>query len=438
MKTALVIFLFLQALTSQGASPRKHGPPLYWTPYEYNYTHDDFVPESVWNKNLDWVATHFAQFGYDMVVTDGWIYGDTEVNQDGYLTKYNNAWTHDLPFWSRYCARHGLNLGVYYNPLWIQQSAFAQNNIIKGTGSHIQDIAGVPRSKEPRYLKYWVDPNKPGAREYVQGYVRHFKRMGVKLLRLDFLTEFEAAYGAEAYATALKWVYEAAGEDIFISLVMPNSHHMAATESKYSDMIRVSEDTFTGGWPALSGRKRGVVFPEWPRLRNAFDGFTYFSGISGTGLLVLDGDAIRLNTFSTDAERRTCISIYTLAGSPIPIADQEDTIGASEKLYQNVELLALSKSWFVAKPLSSKLEDAKSQIWIGPTQDGNWVVGLFNRNSVPELREINYQEDLGLSHPAQTRDLWEHQDLGRRTSYSVLLQPHESRVIKVFRQTQQM
>ena len=407
------------------------GPPLYWTPYEYNFVHNDFVPEAVWKANIDWVASRFASFGYDMAVTDGWIYGDSAVNENGYITKYNNAWKHDFAYWSAYCAHLGIKLGIYYNPLWVQQSAYDQNGKVKGTNYRIQDIAGPPRSKDSKYLKHWIDPRKPGAKEFVQGYVNYFKKMGVKLLRLDFLTEFEAAYGTAAYDEALRWVREAAGDDLFISLVMPNGYQMAATESKYGDMMRVSEDTFTGGWSALSARKRGTVFDIWPRLRNAFDGFIYFSPISGRDAMILDGDAIRLNTFSNDSERKTCISIYTMAGSPIPIADQADTIGYSSSLYQNKELIELSKSWFVGKPLSTKLNTVDSERWAGRTSEGDWVVGLFNRNTVEEKREINYLSDLGIKGNAQTRDLWTHKDLGLKTNYSVILSPHESRILKI-------
>jgi alpha-glucosidase len=430
------LLLCLLLAISFSASASGATPPLYWTPYEYNYTHDDFIPEQVFKANVDWVASRLAPFGYDSVVTDGWIYGDTAINADGYITKYSNAWTHDFAYWSGYCASHGLKLGVYFNPLWILQSAYEQNGKVQGTSIPIQSIAGPPRSTQARYQKHWVDPSKPGAKEYVQGYVRYFKAMGVKLLRLDFLTEFEAAYGTAAYDLALSWIREAAGEELFISLVMPNAYDMASTEVKYGDMMRVSEDTFTGGWPALSGRNEGSLFPIWPRLRNAFDGFIYFSPVSGSshgpGKLILDGDAIRLNTFASDEERKTCISLYTLAGSPIPIADQVDTIGPSAWLYENRELLELSKSGFVGKPLSPALGDPRSETWTGRDGDAQWIVGLFNRGGAPATREIDFASELRIQGAAQVRDLWRHQDLGSFSKYSVKLGPHESRVLRIY------
>jgi alpha-glucosidase len=413
------------------APPRRwSSPPLYWTAYEYNYVHDDYIPESVWQANVDWVAATLAPHGYDAVVTDGWVYGDSTVNGDGYITKYNNSWAHDFAYWQAYCASKGLRLGVYYNPLWIQRSAYVQNNAVAHTGYTIQSIAGALRATN-KYGKYWLDPAKPGAKEYVQGYVAYFKSIGVKLLRLDFLTEFETTYGTPAYDQALTWIREAAGDDLFLSLVMPNGRNMAATEIKYGDMMRVSEDTFTGGFNALSDRGRGVLNAAWPVAENAFDGFTHFSPVSGRGQMILDGDAIRLNTFANDVERRTCLSLYTIAGSPIPIADQVDTIGSSGALLQNEELLALSRSWLVGKPLSPTRSGVDSQRWAGQTEDGDWVVGLFNREATAQARSVDYASDLGLAAAAPTRDLWAHADLGSANAHTANLLPHDSALVKI-------
>jgi glucan 1,6-alpha-isomaltosidase len=228
-------------------------PPLYWTTYEYCYTHDDFIPENVWQKNVDWVTNQLKPLGYSMIVTDGWIYGDAAVNSDGYLTKYNNNWQGDWAYWSAALAQKGLTLGVYYNPLWIQASAYTQNNLVHGTTYTIQQIAGIRRSTG-KYEKYWIDPSKPGAKEYVQGYVNYFKSMNVKFLRLDFLSEFENDHGTANYDKILGWIREAAGNNVFLSLVMPNEYNMPSTEVKYCNMMRVSEDSFQGGWRALQFR----------------------------------------------------------------------------------------------------------------------------------------------------------------------------------------
>jgi alpha-glucosidase len=173
------------------------------------------------------------------------------------------------------------------------------------------------------------------------------------------------------------------------------------------------------------------LFPQWPVAHNAFDGFIHFSPVSGRGGMILDGDAIRLNTLASDTERETCISLYTIAGSPVPIADEPDTIGASAWIYTNPEILALGKLGFAGKPLSPALDSPDSQRWAGQTPTGDWIVGLFNRESSPQTRGVDYASELGVTQPAATRDLWSHADLGALASYSDSLVAHDSRVLRI-------
>lgn len=54
------------------------------------------------------------------------------------------------------------------------------------------------------------------------------------------------------------------------------------------------------------------------------------------------------------------ISLQLMAGGPIAVADQYNTIVSGDlKFYQNEELLALNKDGFVGKPLSDDLWNAK-------------------------------------------------------------------------------
>ena len=75
---------------------------------------------------------------------------------------------------------------------------------------------------------------------------------------------------------------------------------------------------------------------------------------------MLDADFTRLNTFDTEGEKQSVISLQLMAGGPIAVADQYNTIVSGDlKFYQNEELLALNKDGFVGKPLSDDLWNAK-------------------------------------------------------------------------------
>ena len=64
---------------------------------------------------------------------------------------------------------------------------------------------------------------------------------------------------------------------------------------------------------------------------------------------------LRIHNFTgtyADSEKRTAISLFTMAGSPLAVADQYDTIGTGNLYYYtNPEILALKKEGFVGKPI---------------------------------------------------------------------------------------
>src|SRR5690606_10465736 len=203
---------------------------------------------------------------------------------------------------------------------------------------------------------------------------------------------------------------------------------------EYGDMIRIDDDCFEGGWDFVSNRRRGEQRPIWPQYGNAFDGFLGFADIGGRGQMILDGDFMRLNTMANDRERVFMVSLMVMGGSALAIADQFDTLGESAWVYQNRELLELNELGFVGKPLSyDNSEIAKSSVWAGQLPNGDWVIGLFNREENGQVRAIDFKRDLGLDGNVKNiRDLWSHTDLGSlEGGYSVELAPHESKVIRI-------
>ncbi len=434
--------------------------PLYWCGYENSYQNNAPISQTRFLKNVDWFAENYKPYGYNMVCTDGWIEDSTNTNSNGYVTSYNDNWDYTWNDLYNYCNHDGLELGVYYNPLWVTPAAVADSSkTVVGTSYKVSDIVDTAYSytgTNPSNLAgdrfnytggngdktlYWVDVTKSGAEEYIKGYVDYFKKIGVKMLRIDFLSWYESgtdhgatigkAHGTDEYETALKWIYEAAENDMEISLVMPNLYNNGTTELNYGDMARVNEDCGTGGWKRFSDLNRGEHYNYWSQCSNAFDGLIYWSQYFGAGKMIPDADMLRLNTFDSDAERKSAVSLFTLSGAPIDIADQYDTIGNSAWIYQNSELLNLRSSNFVAKPISADPTNVNSQIWKGMLSDGTWVVGLFNRESTPQKRSIDFSTVLGLTGTAAVRDLWEHVDLGNMSSYSTTLAAHSCVVLKI-------
>ena len=417
--------------------------PLYWNPYEYCYTKDGSIPEDIWSQNIDWVEANLKPYGYNMICIDGWgdIKANITYNENGYLTSHSDRWTHDFAWWSANLQSRGMTLGMYQNPLWVYKDAANAGALIKGTSIPLSNI--IDLSENGSFGFTWVQINNDGAEEYVKGYIQHFADMGIKYLRVDFLSWFESGYDRNIgrvgpsrpkadYEKALRWMREACdANNMLLSLVMPNLANEAELEQKYGHMIRINDDCATGEWERLNNFDRGVRRNEWSQWGSTMDGLAYWSYIAGRNKITLDGDFIRLNTFANDDERKTAISANLLAGGPVSPADQYNTIGANLWLYQNTEMLALNQDKFVGKPLSNDPTNVNSQVWKGQMSNGDWIVGLFNREDTAQTRSINFETDLELTASSDVRDLWEHTDLGTMTAYSASIPAHGCTILRI-------
>lgn len=420
--------------------------PLYWSVYEYCYDQErqgvgtiDISPEE-WDKIIDFVATNLKPHGYDMICTDGFI-AMLATDNSGYMTQYGSISLKDLV---AKCKAKGLKLGVYDNPLWIHGP---RDTKIEGTDYTFGNLyyngsTQVVNLGVDDMWFHWIVAENPGAKEYIDGFFKHYKELGVEFIRMDFLSWYEdgkdrgmgvvgRGYGRECYARAMAYIGEAAKKyGIFTSLVMPHNFNDAEIEARYGNMMRIVCDTGGGGWWHTSAQDKGKSYANWPQCMNQFDGFTYWSHLSGRNKIILDGDFIRLNKFDTDAERETVISLQLMAGGPVAAADQYTTIGNNLKFYVNDELLALNKDGFVGKPLSDKLGDKKNEIWYGKMTNGDYVVGLFNRSDNTASVSVKLS-DIGISGEKNVRDLWKHTDEGKASVVSANIPAHGCKIVKL-------
>lgn len=422
--------------------------PLYWSVYEYCYTQEqqgvtneqmDITPDE-WDKILDWLERDLKPHGYDMVCTDGWIPMLARDNS-GYMTHYGSMSIKELV---QKAKARGMRVGVYDNPLWLHGP---DNCKVQGTEYTFKSLMyngsdPVVNANNGDTWFRWIVATHPGAREYIDGFFKHYHDMGVEYIRMDFMSWYEdgkdrymgitgRGYGRDVYARALNYIAESAKKyGIFTSIVMPHLYEDAVLESEYCHMTRIVADTGEGGWWHTSAQDRGVSYANWPNCRNMFDGFVYWSHMAGRGKIFLDGDFIRLNKFDTDAEKEFVISLQLMAGGPVTISDQYHNIGDNLRFYTNDEMLALNKDGFVGKPLSDKLTDNNNQIWYGQLSDGSWVVGLFNRDDNTKSFNVNLA-DLGIDGSWKMRDLWKHADEGTGAAISANVPAHGCKIVKL-------
>ena len=420
--------------------------PLYWSVYEYCYTREqqgdkniDITPDE-WDRIIDWVATDLKPAGYDMICTDGFISMDAK-DASGYMTDYGSISLRELV---AKCKAKGLKLGVYDNPLWIHGP---RETLVDGTYYNFGQLYynGTADVMNPNATDIWFNwavAENPGAKEYIDGFFKHYKELGVEYIRMDFLSWYEdgkdrnigtvgRGYGRESYARALNYICESAKKyGIFTSLVMPHLYNDAEVEAKYGNMVRIVADTGTGGWRHCSAQDKGKSYTTWPNCMNMFDGFVYWSHIAGRGNVILDGDFIRLNTFSNDDEKETVVSLQLMAGGPVTVADQYFNIGNNLKFYTNSEMLELNTDGFVGKPLSDKLNDRNNEIWYGQMSNGDYVVGLFNRDDSPRSYSLDLA-DLVISGTYNARDLWRHTEEPNISTIKASVPAHGCKIVRL-------
>ena len=119
-----------------------------------------------------------------------------------------------------------------------------------------------------------------------------------------------------------------------------------------------------------------------------------------------------------------------MAGGPVTVSDQPSTIGNNLKFYTNSEMLELNKDGFVGKPVTDNLIDKNNEIWYGQMSNGDYVIGLFNRDAVTSTRSVDFST-LGISGEWNVRDLWEHADEGKASSITVNIPAHGCKVVKL-------
>ena len=441
---SLPIILFLLILGQWGFSQNNpYIAPFYWSVYEHHILKEqqgvteNYIPESELLANIDWVEKNLKSQGCDMICMDGW--GDlSKLNINGYRASHSKYWTHDFAWWSNYLQGKGMKLGMYGNPLWVHVGS--GNQITKIVGTNILVSSLLDPTENAKFA--WVQVDHPGAEEYVKGYVKYYADIGIKYFRVDFLSWFETGQDRymgtvgpkrprEYYLTALRWMHEAADANgVFLSLVMPNLTNEAEAEKQYGHMFRVNEDTGEGKWSRWSENARGQKRIGWSVYANAVDGLTYWSYLSGRNNVILDPDFIRLNTFANNEEKKSVLSLCLISGGALTVSDQNTTIGNDLWLYQNKELTALNADGFVGKPLTNDPTKVESQIWKGQLSNGDWIIGLFNRENIPRIRSLDFSS-LGIVGNAQIRDLWDHSNLVSASSYSANIPSHGCRIIKV-------
>ena len=272
--------------------------PLYWSVYGHLRAQEkagsfpNIFTEQDWDEAIDYVATNLKSHGYDMLVTDGFA---SMSGDDGYMTRYSRTAKDEsspevsLTTIVAKLKAKGLKLGVYDSPFWYHYTN--PNAVIPGTdGIKVSSLAYDPAKdkdiKHPGSKDQfgWVVTDHPGAEQYFEGFFKHYSDLGVKFVRMDFLSWYEdgmnytdvidKGYGRERYVKGMQWINKYAQKyGVYVSLVMPHLRNNALIERYAGNMVRIDADALEGSWYRFSDNNRGSLRGGWPNSENAFDGF---------------------------------------------------------------------------------------------------------------------------------------------------------------------
>lgn len=85
---------------------------------------------------------------------------------------------------------------------------------------------------------------------------------------------------------------------------------------------------------------------------------------------------------------------------------------------------------YVKEPLSDKLNDKINEIWYGQMTNGDYVLGIFNRNDNSDQVTVDFST-LGIQGTKQIRDLWEHEDEGSGSSITATIPAHGCKIVRL-------
>ena len=427
------------SIADKGCGRDKHAYMGWHSTYTQQFEERaDYLSETFLKKQTDWMAENFLDYGYEYVCIDGWIGSGTRHNEDGYVTTFSDEWQNGWTEMAKYVHSKGMKFGMYYNPGWMLKSIADDFKLkIKGTDSSMKSI--VKSGKEFQQW-YEIDVNEPGAEEYVKGMVEYFISCNVDLLKVDFLSHYEETWGHENKLTLMRWIDEAAGDDILITMSMPLGSDHLKEERKFGEYIRVVGDYWKNGWKHTSAERRGVVYDNGTEIAetasNVFDGLCWVSDISGPGedKIFVSPDYYVFHDEATDDEKKFAATIRFVSGSAIEFGDCYNNIGSDKNAnyLRNSELIDLNKEAFCAKPLTRDVLDERSQIWCGYTAKKDVIIAFFNREDTAQTYNINFEKTLGLTGSYQIRDLWMHQNMGEMDSFSSEVPAHGVTVIKLY------
>ena len=433
-----VSLLFPSAEEGKPAGGVAATPPMGWNSWDaYGLT----INESEYKANVDWMAKHLKEFGWQYAVVDeGWYLQNPEsggkptwqftLDEQGrfmpapnrFPSAANGAGFRPL---ADYAHSLGLKFGIHIIR-GIPREAVAKNMAIADSSFHAAEAADPSDICSWNPDTYGVKEN-PAGQAYYDSLATLYASWGLDFIKVDCISSRPyKASEIHMISGALKKTVR----PIVLSLSPgPTSLAVADDVRQYAQMWRISDDfwdywksspdrvweqTLHGQFATAVGWAPYIGPGHWPDADMLPIG--YLGPRPGLG-------SARPTRFSHD-EQRTLLTLWSIMSSPLIIGgDLPHNDEWTTSLLTNREVLAVNQH---STENRSLITTDGIVIWSARPEDGKGhYLAIFNRGEAAQTIDLDWNEvGLELHKAYKLYDLWEHKDLASATSLKLTLQAH--------------
>lgn len=403
-------------------------PPMGWNSWD---CYGAAVTEKELRQNIDYMAEHLKQHGWEYIVCDiQWYeptadsshynkFADLCMDEYGRLIPAPNRFPSaadgkGFTELAAYAQEKGLKFGIHIMR-GIPRQAVHQNTPVKGTEYTAREITHPASVCAWNTDMYGLDTTKPGAQEYYDSIVEMYSSWGVDFIKVDDICvkysrvndESALAYGGDEIEL-LRHAIDRTEREIVLSLspgpaMVEKAEHLC----KHANMWRITND-FWDEW--------GAIMEMFMRCNNwspyVSEGCFPDCDMLPIGHISIKGCEHGLGerqTRFTKEEQRTMFTLWCIFRSPMMIGcELTDMDEWTKSLLVNDEVLELLK---ISRGAHQVLRTDDLIVWAAHDDNGNQYVALFNTINWANTYTIRLDQ-LGLEGKFQMHDMWEHKDLG--------------------------
>jgi alpha-galactosidase len=427
-----------EAMEAYGRANAVIQPPLKWDaspPFGWNSwaAYGEKIDYSRYLNAAQFVAEHLVPEGFE---SDHVVY----ISFDAFWDRLNVAQLRDVAAIINGMHPDGVQFkpGIYWTPF-----SYWSNNLdapVEGTDGKYtyRDILlkgpdGKPLPKLDG--SYAIDPSHPGAKQRTDLYMKTFRELGFRFLKLDFMTDgaLEGKHydpsvetGIEAYNMGMQQLAKDADGKMFLSLSIA-----PIFPSGYAQARRISCDT------------KGHISGHDQSTEYMLNSLTY-GWWTNRNLFIADPDAVTLGSRSDQGARnlpeaRSRFLSAAITGGMVldssAYLDDPDAPQFAEQVYGNPELNALAHLNLAFEPVEGDTGDQAANVFMWK-DGGRLLVAFFNFNAdAPaniRMPLARLSSEWSASTTVKVRNVSEQEDAGTaQGSVSVTLAPAQSRLLEL-------